>query len=162
MKTIKLITVLLFVSVFLTPETTFAQPPKWAPVHGYRAKTRYIYFPEHNFYYDLQRRSYFYLNNGSWTISVSIPGPFININLGRATQVQLDYYGTYPYYYNTEHCTKYKVVKVKKSKPRVIVIDNDHDHHHYEKVKIKNNGHGHGHGNGHGNGHGHGNGKGKH
>lgn len=28
------------------------------------------------FYYDLQARHYFYLNNGGWSVSVAVPTPF--------------------------------------------------------------------------------------
>lgn len=129
------------------PTEMFSQgPPKWAPAHGYRAKTRHIYFPDHNFYYDIRTHNYFYLNNGIWSISVSIPRPFLSINLGTTTQVQLDYFGAYPYYYNADHRVKYKKVKVKKMKPKkVVVIQGSHDD--------NNQGNGNrGNGNGHGNG----------
>lgn len=110
-KSLKIFLIVLLLSLFIVPEISFAQPPKWAPAHGYRAKTRYVYFPQHNFYYDLQAHHYFYLNNGGWSVSVAVPAPFISINLGRSTQVQLNYYGNYPYYYNADHRVKYKVVK---------------------------------------------------
>lgn len=160
---IKIFSLLILTVLFLTTSDALAKPPKWAPAHGYRAKTRYIYFPQHNFYYDLQRSAYFYINNGGWSMSVSIPTPFININLGVSRQIQLDYVGAYPYYYNSDHCVRYKEVKVKKAKPRIIVIDNDHHRGghevYYEKVKYKG-GHGRGHGHDRG-GHGKG-GHGKH
>lgn len=151
-KSLKIFIIVLLLSLFIIPETTFAQgPPKWAPAHGYRAKTRYIYFPQHNFYYDIRTHNYFYLNGGNWSISVAIPTPFISINLGHATQIQLDYYGSYPYYYNADHCTRYKVVKVKRQKviyaKERFVYDNDRGNNHR------------GRGNGHGNGHGKGKGK---
>ncbi len=142
-KSLKIFVIVVLLSLFIIPETSFAQPPKWAPAHGYRAKTRHIYFPEHNFYYDIQAHHYFYLNGVNWSISVAIPAPFISINLSNAVQVQLDYYGAYPYYYNTDHCRKYKKVKVHQHKHNVIVV----------KEKHKND---QGHGNKHGNGKGHG------
>lgn len=147
-KSLKIFVIVLLLSLFIIPETTFAQPPKWAPAHGYRAKTRHIYFPEQNFYYDLQARTYFYLNNGKWSVSVSIPAPFISINLGNVAQIQLDYYGAYPYYFNRDHCVKYKVVKVKKHKPKKVIVVQDH-HHHHDKghgEKHKDHGKGKGHG----------------
>ena len=149
-KSFKIFIIALLLGLFMVPETSFAQPPKWAPAHGYRAKTRYVYFPQQNFYYDLHAHHYLYLNNGSWSVSVGIPAPFISINLGVVPQVQLNYYGGYPYYYNSDHRVKYKSVKV--IQPRVKVI--------YAKEKYGNdNGHGNkhkGHGKGHGNGKGHG------
>lgn len=37
--------------LFFIPQDIFSQgPPPWAPAHGYRAKTRHIYFPDHNVY----------------------------------------------------------------------------------------------------------------
>lgn len=48
-RTLKIVAVIALFVTFLLPESTFAQPPKWAPAHGYRAKTRYVYFPQQNF-----------------------------------------------------------------------------------------------------------------
>ncbi|MES2863993.1 MAG: hypothetical protein V4666_07735 [Bacteroidota bacterium] len=151
-KNLKIFVIALFLGLFIIPETSFAQPPRWAPAHGYRAKTRYIYFPQHNFYYDIRTHNYLYLNGRNWSVSVAIPAPFISINLGTSTQVQLDYYGGYPYYYNYDHRVKYKVVSVKQPK---------YKRHQVIFAKEK---HGNGHGfkhNGHGNGKGHGKGHGK-
>lgn len=143
-RTLRIIVLIALLAVFIIPESTFAhgKPPKWAPAHGYRAKTRHIYFPDHNFYYDIQSNNYLYLNNGNWLVSVAVPRPFININLSRSVQVQLDFVGSSPYRYNRDHCTRYKKVKVYKQ-PRHNVI--------YVKEKHRN---GHGHGNKHGHGHG--------
>lgn len=120
---------ILIISTFLlllASENIFAQgPPPWAPAHGYRAKTRQIYFPEQNFYYDIERNDYIYLNRGVWTISARIPAPFININLGRSVQIQLDLVGNEPYRYNSVHVVKYKKYKPKKHK--VIYVEDDDD-----------------------------------
>lgn len=146
-KSLKIFVIVVLLSLFIIPESAFAhgKPPKWAPAHGYRAKTRHIYFPDHNFYYDIQTNNYLYLNHGNWSVSVAIPAPFISINLSRSVQVQLDFVGSAPYRYNRDHCTKYKKVKVYKQ-PK----------HHVVYVKEK-----HRHGNGHGHGNKHGKGKGK-
>lgn len=130
-KNLKRIFLIALLAIFLSPEITFAhgKPPKWAPAHGYRAKTRHIYFPDQNFYYDIQTNHYLYLNNGNWTVSVAVPTPFISINLSRAVQIQLDFTGSAPYRYNTIHCTKYKKVKVyKQTRPTVIYVKDDHGH----------------------------------
>lgn len=152
---LRIIVIIALLATFILPETSFAQPPKWAPAHGYRAKTRHIYFPQHNFYYDIQTHNYLYLNNGNWSVSLAIPAPFLSINLGRTTQVQLDYYGGYPYYYNANHRVKYKKVKVYQPRHEVIYV---------KEKRGNDNGHGYKHGNNHGNGKGHdkghGNGKG--
>ena len=146
-KLVKTFFILAIIGLLSFPTEMFSQgPPPWAPAKGYRAKTRHIYFPQHNFYYDIQKRVYFYLNNGAWSLSVSIPAPFISINLGGATQIQLDYYGSYPYYFNKDHCTRYKVVKVKKQKPKKVIVIDDHHHDNNQGHGNKNKGHGNGHG----------------
>lgn len=154
---LRIVVIIALFATFILPETSFAQPPKWAPAHGYRAKTRHIYFPQHNFYYDIQTHNYLYLNNGNWLVSVAIPAPFLSINLGRTTQIQLDYYGGYPYYYNANHRVKYKKVKVYQPRQKVIYVKekrgNDHGHENKHEYKHENK-HGNKHGNGHGNGHG--------
>ena len=138
------------VGLLFFPIETFSQgPPPWAPAKGYRAKTRHIYFPQQNFYYDIQKHHYLYLNNGNWLVSVAVPAPFISINLGSATQIQLDYYGAYPYYYNANHRVKYKTVKkVNKPKQNVIVVKEKHGIGHGNGKKHSGNGHGNGHGHG--------------
>jgi hypothetical protein len=109
--------VILLVVFFLSPTEMFSQgPPRWAPAHGYRAKTRHIYFPDQNFYYDIQKRNYIYLRNNSWQISVSVPSIFVGINLGSAPQVELDFTGGNPYRYNSVHIVKYKKPKKYKEK----------------------------------------------
>lgn len=101
--------------IFINSTEVFSQgPPPWAPAHGYRAKTRHIYFPDQNFYYDVQKQNYMYLSNNNWQISVDLPSIFGGINLGNASQVELDFTGNNPYRYNETHIVKYK--KEKKSK----------------------------------------------
>ena len=128
--------VLILVFMLVVPTDVFSQgPPPWAPAHGYRAKTRHIYFPDQNMYYDIQRGNYIYFNNGKWSVSVKVPSIFVGINLGRSTQIELDFYGDRPQRYNYSHKTKYKVKK----------------HHHHDHKHSKGNGHpGKGHGKGHG------------
>lgn len=130
MKNLIKTTVIAALLFLIIPDNMFAQgPPPWAPAHGYRAKTKHIYFPEQNFYYDIEAHNYIYLNGGHWSISATIPRPFININLGGAPQVQLEFIGHNPYRDNHVHVVKYK--KPKKHKVKVIHYD-DHDHHHHK------------------------------
>ncbi|MES2863994.1 MAG: hypothetical protein V4666_07740 [Bacteroidota bacterium] len=126
-RTLRIVMIIALLTIFMLPETTFAQPPKWAPAHGYRAKTRHIYFPEQNFYYDVQKRNYIYLSGRSWTISVGLPSIFVGVNLGGARQIELDYVGNTPYVYNTTHKVKYKKVKVKSAvvKKKAVVKGNN-------------------------------------
>ena len=134
-----LLGVLILVFMLVVPTDVFSQgPPPWAPAHGYRAKTRHIYFPDQNMYYDIQKGVYIYFNNGKWAVSVKVPSLFVGINLGRSTQIELDFYGDSPQRYNYSHKTKYKAKKAK------------------SKYYHKSNGHGN---NGKAKGHGKGNGK---
>jgi hypothetical protein len=152
-KSIKTFAIFAIIILLSYPTEIFSQgPPPWAPAKGYRAKTRHIYFPQQNFYYDIQTHHYLYLNNGNWLVSVAIPAPFISINLGSAPQIQLDYYGAYPYYYNSNHRVKYKAVKVKKMSPKKVVkIQGNNNRNNNNKVN-SNRGNGNGHGNGKGQG----------
>lgn len=134
---------LLFLFAFLVfSENSFSQgPPPWAPAHGYRAKTRYVYFPDQNMYYDLNARNYIYLSGTNWVVRATLPKLFIGINLGNSAQIELDFVGDRPYQYNATHIVKYKKRKVKKI--------------HQDKVIIVNPGnYGHKHGHSHGKGHG--------
>ncbi|AHM63279.1 hypothetical protein D770_25170 [Flammeovirgaceae bacterium 311] len=107
-----IIAVLLF--CFALPADGYAQgkgkngPPPWAPAHGYRAKTRHIYFPQHNFYFDVQRGVYIYLSGGNWLTALTLPSLFGSINLAKATQIELDYTADNPNKYNADHKVKYK------------------------------------------------------
>ena len=141
-RTATLFGVLILVFMLVMPADVFSQgPPPWAPAHGYRAKTRHIYFPDQNMYYDIQRSNYIYFSNGKWSISTRVPSIFVGINLGRSSQVELDFYGDRPQRYNYSHKTKYKGHKQK------VVV-------HKKAVVVKNKAKGHpgkGHGKGNGN-----------
>lgn len=131
-RTAKLLGVLILVFMLVMPADVFSQgPPPWAPAHGYRAKTRHIYFPDQNMYYDIQRSNYIYFSNGKWTISTRVPSIFVGINLGKSTQVELDFYGDRPQRYNYSHKTKYKAKKHK-----------GHSNHNHAKKKSNGNGNG--------------------
>ena len=83
-------------------------PPPWAPAHGYRAKTRYVYFTEHNFYYDNNKGMYIYLSGKNWEVSASIPDIFKNVNLAAEVKIDLDFSADNPQKYNADHKRKYK------------------------------------------------------
>lgn len=83
-------------------------PPPWAPAHGYRAKTRYVYFTEYNFYYDNNRGVYIYLSGNNWEVSASIPNLFKTVNLTAAVKIDLDFDADDPQKYNADHKKKYK------------------------------------------------------
>lgn len=65
-------------------------PPPWAPAHGYRAKTRYVFFPTIGIYYDLQRESYMYLDGGKWITAKTLPTAYSGYNLKKLKQEELD------------------------------------------------------------------------
>lgn len=67
-------------------------PPPWAPAHGYRAKqeVRYIYFPEHNIYYDQKSGIYISLKGKNWEVSAEIPLSLNSEQLKVSTQIALD------------------------------------------------------------------------
>jgi hypothetical protein len=100
----------MFLFVFFINSTEmFSQgPPPWASAQGYRAKTRHIYFPEQNFYYDVQKHNYIYFSNNNWEVSFSLPNIFVGINLSKSAQIELDFTGNDPHRYNTVHVVKYK------------------------------------------------------
>lgn len=107
-------TVFLIVA-FLIPTDALAQgkekpkgPPSWAPAHGYRAKTRHIYFPDNNFYFDIQKNVYIYLSGDQWQVNIKLPSLFASISLKGAVQVELELYTDTPQKYNAEHRFKHK------------------------------------------------------
>lgn len=83
-------------------------PPSWVPSHGYRAKTRYVYFTEHNFYYDNDKGVYIYMSGKNWKVSAKIPELFKNVNLIAEVKIDLNFFADNPQKYNTDHRKKYK------------------------------------------------------
>ena len=51
------------INIYSQPHGKRQGPPPWAPAHGFRANTRYVYFPEYNIYYDLKLGIYIYTTN---------------------------------------------------------------------------------------------------
>src|SRR5918996_4735374 len=47
--------------------TAWADPPPWAPAHGYRAKHRYVYYPDGDIYYVPDSRLRFWLSGSGWS-----------------------------------------------------------------------------------------------
>jgi hypothetical protein len=79
-------------------------PPKHAKAHGYRAKHTYQYYPEAKAYYDASRGSYFYLDGGSWRVSVSLPDS-VKVRLGTSVTVEME--SDKPYTEFAEHSRQY-------------------------------------------------------
>jgi hypothetical protein len=90
------------------PTEAFSKPPYWAQAHGYRAQPRQIYYPDYNCYFDTQCRSYIYLDNGNWRVSVNLPS-FVNRNSFRnARRVEFALNNFTPERYNREHMARYR------------------------------------------------------
>ena len=83
-------------------------PPPWAPAHGFRAKTRYVYFPEYNFYFDIEKRVYIHFQAGKWTVTVDLPTRLGNINLRNASKFELELDIDNPQIYNGEHQARFR------------------------------------------------------
>ncbi|MDH5380547.1 MAG: hypothetical protein OEW75_06840 [Cyclobacteriaceae bacterium] len=82
-------------------------PPPWAPAHGYRAKTRYVYFKDYDVYYDNQRGVYITLNGKNWTVTTRLPLRLKTVNLVGAVKIDLDFDGNDPNKYHSDHLKKY-------------------------------------------------------
>lgn len=90
-------------------------PPPWAPAHGYRAKQKYLFFPDCPAYYDTDRGVYFYLEGDNWVVSVSLPD---RLSLKAGTQVVLEIETDKPYLYYEDHKRKYPPGHSKKFKKK--------------------------------------------
>jgi hypothetical protein len=91
-----------------------ADPPPWAPAHGYRAKHhhdarvyKYMYYPGAQVYYSPVRHGYYFLDNGAWTYSTVVPA---GIRLGNAVSIELG--GPVPYVYHPTVIQQYPVIVV--------------------------------------------------
>lgn len=123
---------LVLVFMLVMPNDAFSQgPPPWARGHSYKTKTRYVYFPDQNMYYDMQRKSYIYASNNNWEVRAQVPSVYVGINLGKSTQIELDFNGDAPQRYNTSHRTVYKT--------KVVYVDHYHDkeYHKHQKKQYK-------------------------
>ncbi len=89
-----------------------ADPPPWAPAHGWRAKHgkphkryAYYYYPAQQVYYSVERRGYYYLDGNNWIFNVQLPN---TIQLGKKVSVSL---GTpYPYVVHPTVVKTYPVI----------------------------------------------------
>ncbi len=86
-------------------------PPAHAPAHGYRAKHQYRYYPDESVYFDTGANNYFYIDNGTWRVSASLPHA---ISLS-SEYVSLALDTDKPYQYYSEHKEQYPSGKSKKN-----------------------------------------------
>ena len=89
-------------------KNTTKGPPDWAPAHGYRANTTYVFFPDQNVYFDVQNSLYISLSGDNWQVNASLPSVFSGVDLNLAVKVELDLSTDTPQKYNTDHKAKYK------------------------------------------------------
>ena len=108
--------VVLLIVTFALPLDTLGQgkgkpkgPPPWAPAHGYRTKTRHVYFPDNNFYFDVQKSVYIYFSGDKWQVGVKLPSLYAGIDLKGAVKVELELDTDSPQKHNVDHKVKYKV-----------------------------------------------------
>jgi hypothetical protein len=57
----------------LIAPAAWADPPPWAPAHGWRAKHRYVYYPSAEVYYAPETRMWFWIGGDGWQAGVSLP-----------------------------------------------------------------------------------------
>lgn len=88
---------LIGVSVAMIATAGWAAPPDHAPAHGYRAKHRYVYYPEREIYYAPESRLWFWSSGGDWRFGTALPGAYQQYTSGG---VSLELGSDRPY---TEH-----------------------------------------------------------
>lgn len=82
--------------------------PSWGPA-GYNY-AMYYYFPEFNFYYDVERALFYYLSSGRWISAKVLPkGRHYPTDLHRYYKVVINERN--PWNFNRQHKTKYKQYK---------------------------------------------------
>lgn len=69
-----------------------SRAPYWAPAHGHRAKTRYVYFRDYDVYYDYHRGMYVSWTGRDWVYSRYTPICVERVDLRRAVFVDIDYW----------------------------------------------------------------------
>lgn len=99
--------------------------PSWGPA-GYNY-AMYYYFPEFNFYYDVERALFYYTNYGRWVSAKMLPrGRHFPTDLHRFYKVVINYRN--PWLYNKRHRSMYKKYKGVHTQP---IIGNGHHNGHY-------------------------------
>jgi len=88
-------------------------PPPHAPAHGYRAKHRYRYYPAVSVYFDIDRKTYFYLDGESWRVAVELPER-LRVRLGEPVTIEME--SDRPYEKHEEHKKRFPPGQLKKNK----------------------------------------------
>ena len=79
-------------------------PPPWAPAHGNRAKHMYRYYPYYGIYFEERTGAYFYMSNGEWHSSASLP---VSVRIAVNDFVMLDMDSDRPYQYHNDVVKRY-------------------------------------------------------
>jgi hypothetical protein len=107
--------IFLFVSLsgclMTTGMSTSSGPPPWARGQGNRTQHHYRYYTYHRVYFDEQRGVYFFLSNGSWQMSVSLPS-YIQITVNDFVTLDMD--TDKPYEYHNDVIKRYPPGQEKK------------------------------------------------
>jgi hypothetical protein len=72
-------------------------PPPWLPAHVNHPKHTYRYYPYHGIYFEERTRIYFYMTDGRWQASASLPA-FIRITVNDFITLDMD--SDRPYVYH--------------------------------------------------------------
>lgn len=92
----------------VTGSINISLQPSWGPA-GYDY-AMYYYFPEFNFYYDVERAVFHYLNYGRWVSAKVLPhGRHFPTDLHRYYKVVINHRN--PWNYNRQHKNQYKHFK---------------------------------------------------
>ncbi len=121
---------------FFVPNISIAQDnvPHWFPTQGFKPATQHIYFPEHNFYYDLNRKVYIYVIGGQWQISPELPPLFDKVDYKNAVLVELVIDTDSPHKHNSEHIVKYHIKHKHKHKRKESRHHHPGPHHRHHQM----------------------------
>ena len=87
-------------------------PPAHAPAHGRRQQHRYHYYPNAEFYFDVGRNVYFYLDSrANWTFSVNLPVRLRHHLHNNYVEIEMD--EARPYRRHKHNKSKYRKHKTK-------------------------------------------------
>ena len=99
--------------------------PSWGPA-GYDY-AMYYYFPDFNFYYDVERALFYYPNYGRWVSARVLPaGRGFPTDLHRYYKVVINRHN--PWNYNRQHRTRYKMYKGVRTQPTIVDIKGGRTH----------------------------------
>ena len=67
-------------------------PPSWAPAYGHRYNTRYVYYRDHNVYYDCYRDVFITFTGRRWVVTTTIPRAMVQVDFRRTAVAGVDYW----------------------------------------------------------------------